>query len=469
MTRRDAGIEGLSARQREILELVAKGLTNEEIAGVLKIAPTTVRTHMSQVLARLELSNRTEATAAYVAWAARPERIAIILDRPAIAVLPTEAFDDEPMTRAAAWGLTHDLAALFARWCWFPVIAPAAAVGAPAPGETTQSVGQRLGARFLVTAALQTAKDPWRLIVRIVEADSGRWIWTDRYDFTPAELFAIQDTVCATIVANAYPVLVAHTEVALQGRLGAADLTAWELAHHGMRLQASREADSNVTAQSRFRAAIEREPGLVLAHFGLGLCGFDDVLNQRRSREEAMELLYACAQRCVGLAPHAAEGYFLLGRHAQCMGQHEMAALMLETAIARNPSFATGHAVLAQVLQFAGRSDEALIRMRDATRLDGRSFVAGFATLLFARGDYPQALAAAEQAVSAAPRSVYARVIATARAWWANDRARAAGHIEVLRGLAPTFTIGRFLQTFGAGTEAVVRVSEALKAVGVAD
>jgi tetratricopeptide (TPR) repeat protein len=149
------------------------------------------------------------------------------------------------------------------------------------------------------------------------------------------------------------------------------------------------------------------------------------------------------------------------------MGQHEMAALMLETAIARNPSFAAGHAVLAQVLQLSGRADEALTRMRDASRLDGRSFVAGFATLLFARGDYPQALAAAEQAVTAAPRYVFARVIATASAWWAGEHARAAGHIEVLRGLAPTFTIGRFLQTFGAGNEAVVRLSEALRVNGV--
>ncbi len=464
MTREAVGVERLSARQREILALVAKGLTNEEIAGVLKIAPTTVRTHISEVLARLELSNRTEAAAVYVAWAARPEELAVILDRPAIAVLPTEAFDDEPVTRAAAWGLTHDLAALFARWCWFPVIAPAAVVSAPAPGETAQSVGRRLGASFLVAAALRTATGPWRLTVRIVEASSGRWIWTDQYEFTPAELFAVQERVCASIVASAYPVLVAHTEVALRGRRGAADLNAWELAHHGMRLQASREADSNAAAQRHFGAAIEREPSLVLAHFGLGLCGFDDVLNQRRPRAEAMELLYASAQRCVALAPHAAEGYYLLGRHAQSLGQHDMATLMLETAIARNPSFAPGHAVLAQVLQYAGRADEALTRMRDASRLDGRSFVAGFATLLFARGDFLQALAAAEQAVAVAPRYVYARVIATACAWWSGEHARAAEHAEALRILSPNFTSSRFLQTFGASNDAVVRVSEALRA-----
>lgn len=41
---------------------------------------------------------------------------------------------------------------------------------------------------------------------------------------------------------------------------------------------------------------------------------------------------------------------------------------------------------------------------------------------------------------AATPRYVYARVIATACAWWSGEHARAAGHVEALRGLAPTFT-----------------------------
>ncbi|MCB9706935.1 MAG: tetratricopeptide repeat protein [Myxococcales bacterium] len=460
MTGAGDGIDRLSARQLEILELVAKGLTNPEIAEVLRISPATVRTHVGQVLARLELSNRTEAAAAYVAWAACPQQIAAVLDRPAIAVLPVEANDDEPATRAVAWGFTHDIAALFARWCWFPVITPPARSGAEGPGRG-------LRARFIVAAALRTATRPWRLSVRIVDAEGGGWLWTDRYDFSPEELYSVQDSVCASIVANAYPVMVAHTEVSLRRRVGACDLSAWEMAHHGMRIQAARASGTRATAQASFSAAIEREPDLVLAHFGLGLCSFDAVLNQSGPREEAREQLYACAQRCIALAPHGAEGYYLLARYAQSSGEHDLATLMLETAIARNPSFAAGHALLAQVLQLVGRSDEALTRMRDATRLDGRSFVAGMATLLFARGEYPEALAAAEEAVITAPRYAYARVVAAASAWWSREPARAIGHVTALRALSPNFTIASFEQAFGATNDAVMRVSRALRAIGV--
>ena len=54
---------GLSAREREILELVAKGLTNKEIAASLKISQFTVRTHLTHITSKLEVSHRTEAIA----------------------------------------------------------------------------------------------------------------------------------------------------------------------------------------------------------------------------------------------------------------------------------------------------------------------------------------------------------------------------------------------------------------------
>lgn len=54
---------GLSAREREILELVAKGLTNKEVAASLNISQFTVRTHLSHITSKLEVSHRTEAIA----------------------------------------------------------------------------------------------------------------------------------------------------------------------------------------------------------------------------------------------------------------------------------------------------------------------------------------------------------------------------------------------------------------------
>lgn len=53
--------EPLTDREVEILKLVAEGLTNQEIAGRLVVSERTVRTHVSNILSKLHLANRTQA------------------------------------------------------------------------------------------------------------------------------------------------------------------------------------------------------------------------------------------------------------------------------------------------------------------------------------------------------------------------------------------------------------------------
>ena len=53
----------LSPRQQEILDLMAKGLMNEDIAGILKISRPVVKEHVKAILHKLNAANRTEAVA----------------------------------------------------------------------------------------------------------------------------------------------------------------------------------------------------------------------------------------------------------------------------------------------------------------------------------------------------------------------------------------------------------------------
>jgi DNA-binding NarL/FixJ family response regulator len=52
---------GLSPREHEVLTMIAKGLTNKEIARVYLISQFTVRNHVNHILEKLEASDRTEA------------------------------------------------------------------------------------------------------------------------------------------------------------------------------------------------------------------------------------------------------------------------------------------------------------------------------------------------------------------------------------------------------------------------
>ena len=62
-----AGADVLTRREREVVTLIAEGLTNAELAARLYISPKTAAVHVSNVLAKLHMASRTEVAT----WAIR--------------------------------------------------------------------------------------------------------------------------------------------------------------------------------------------------------------------------------------------------------------------------------------------------------------------------------------------------------------------------------------------------------------
>ena len=59
--------DSLSPREREVLDLVSRALTNKEVAEKLYVSENTVKYHMKNILDKLHLQNRSQV----IAWAAR--------------------------------------------------------------------------------------------------------------------------------------------------------------------------------------------------------------------------------------------------------------------------------------------------------------------------------------------------------------------------------------------------------------
>jgi NarL family two-component system response regulator LiaR len=60
-TKQHEPVDPLSERELEVLRLVARGMSNQEIADTLVVGEATVRSHVSAILRKLQLASRTQA------------------------------------------------------------------------------------------------------------------------------------------------------------------------------------------------------------------------------------------------------------------------------------------------------------------------------------------------------------------------------------------------------------------------
>jgi len=402
----------LTHRQLEVLELVAKGLTNREIGDVLAIGLGTVKSHVSAVIESLGVSNRTEAAGLLaelelgrrVAPPPAEQLVPGFGERPVIAMLPFEELD---ATADFAWfarGLLSDLTQRAGNLRWFPIIQVDSAL---AVGEGCDAA-RELGARYVIDGSVLRDGDRLAVTVRGRDATSGENVWAARIERPLGALDSVQVEIVERIAQELEPAVLRLEQV--RGERRRADAIAvWDLCKRGEHYVERETPDSYARSVACFEEAlgIDRDSarawaGLSLAHSSALYVGLVDDLRRTSG------LAQAAARAALGLAPEDFESHLSLGRSLALSREDEAALPHLERALELDPSSNLAANTFAGALRRRGHAAEAIPWYERCIRLSPRSpqlyhVYGGLSLAQLAAGDYREALRCARLAVAGDP------------------------------------------------------------------
>jgi adenylate cyclase len=316
-------------------------------------------------------------------------------DQASVAVLPLDNLSGDPGDQHLCDGITGDIIANLSRFRDLLVIARHSAFLFKGQNLPFEQIGRRLRVRYLLAGGLQRIGTKLRLRVELLEADSGRVIWSDRYSGILGDVFEFQDDVTAVIAAR----LAIQIDAAERRRLlseAPPDLRAYGLILRGQQLSLVVAREANLHARRLFEEAQHRDPQYARSFAGLART-FQEAWRYHWSDEPDLCLTRAVelAQHAISLDPSDARGHAALGEAYLFKRQHDESLAAFERAIQLNPNDADILADSGHCISSYGNPQGAIERLQQAMRLnpyfpDWYLWILG--EIHFDLGNYPEAV-----------------------------------------------------------------------------
>ena len=366
--------------------------------------------------------------------------------QPTVAIRPFEALGNDPQAVLLARGITADLVTDLSKIFGLSVIG-VAPMGGQAGGETPTDAPP---IRYLVSGSVQRVDERLRLHAHLTDAQTGKQLWSERFDRALGGLFAIQEELGPKIL-QMLPAKVSEAEMRRVAQRHTHDLEAYEHFQRGQSALLVRQTAENETAREMFRRAIALDAAFARAYAGLALTYAADYRNQwTGDGAAALERAFELARSAHQINPDIAETYWVLAFVHVERRQHEQALKYLETAVRLYPSFADGYALMGGVNTYVGRPTDTVRLLRTAMRLNPQAGSLYF--LLLGRaylflGDLEQARVNLEHALSRNRVNLEAHVYMAALHVTAGDKLAAAWEADEIRALQPGFSSRGWLET----------------------
>ncbi len=297
-----------------------------------------------------------------------PPTAAVPAPRPSsVAVLPLVNASPDTANDYFSNGLTEELTAVLGRAPGLRVAAPASAFALRGRSEEPREVGRTLGVGTVLEGSVRQANDRLRLTVHLVSVSEGFDLWSETYERSPGEIFAVLEEIARSVV-SALRIPGAETwEPTVPASSSLDAYTAYLRARHSLTNPRGRDP---TYAAALYQEAIRRDSSFAPAWGGLATAHVRRAMDHGAQPSEAMPAARVAATRALALDSTLAPAHTVLAQ-VRFLYDWDWAAAdsAFQRALAINPNRPEVHHWYSHLLLAIGRENEALVRGRRALEL----------------------------------------------------------------------------------------------------
>jgi TolB-like protein/Flp pilus assembly protein TadD len=321
--------------------------------------------------------------------------------RPSLAVFPFADMSPDGDQAYFSDGITEELLNVLAKVRELKVAARTSAFAFKGEDLTAQQLGDTLQVSYLVEGSVRKAGDRLRITAQLIDTRDGSHLWSEQYDRTLDDVFAIQTEIAEAIAGELRVPLGLDDPDDLV--TPTADLEAYDLYLAG-RARMRERGEGVAEAIQLYEAAIARDSNWAPAWAGLAesratLPWYLPGPYADRAWAENLDAAERAAERALALDPANATAWVALGILHRERWDWQEAEDAFGRALALDPDNVEAHQQYAEYLACVGRLDEALAAARRALQLDRapiRLNAVGYIAMFNRR--YDEALAAYDEA-----------------------------------------------------------------------
>lgn len=376
----------------------------------------------------------------------RSELQAAVAKKPSVAVLPFANLNGDPGEDYLADGIAEDITTALSKNRWLTVIARNPAFAFRGSKDSIRSIGEKLGADYVVTGSVRKAGTRFRITIQVVDADTEQSVWSERFDRDTVDIFDLQEEISQLVSARLETEL-GLTEQKKAERRPRKNLGAWDLYQVGNAEFYKFTQESNLKCQELLRKSIEIDPNFAspysrLAYaIVLSMVYFDAAIDAERLDEALV-----AAERAIELDDQDASGYFVLGRVRLARREYGLAIDALQRALELNACLAVTYCGLGDSLAYEGHLDEAIKQFEAAIRLSPHdpfrwAFYSYRSLAHLFRGEFEDAVSWARKAVQTPNAQYWARAHLVAALGHLGDKKQTESAVKELMRTKPNFSL----------------------------